>query len=39
MSYLTELPDAKKLIEKRIIDLNFIMNVGEKLIEVFMREA
>ena len=39
MSYLKKLPEAKKLIEKRIIDLNFIKNVGEKLIEVFIEEA
>ena len=34
-----ELPEARKLIEKRIIDLSFFKRVGNVLIDVFMEDA
>ena len=39
LANVRELPEAKKLIEKRLIDMDFIKRKGNDFIQVIMEEA
>ena len=39
MHHLNQLPEAKQLIEKSLIDIDFFKRVGDDLIDVYLEEA
>ena len=39
LNHVSRLPEAKKLVEKRIVDPSFFKRVGNDLIKVIMAEA
>ena len=39
LNHVSKLPEAKKLVEKRIVDSSFFKRVGSELIKVIMAEA